>query len=340
MKNSSKILLSVLLADVVLPVRVFAVDPAGSAQEKYRLGQYTQAAAGFSEALAREPKNQLYHYLFANCLVHLKQHDRAADEYRAAYQLDPASRTGEYCRQALMAYRKRFPESVAGGRPAGGAGEVDKVKSQIRKQIDFEKDKQDSVASRNERLIRLHVEDELRRIDEWMEAEIQKLNDPLIYTPGPRANPLLANPELLKQKEDQVRASAREQKEAVLRAASERSQHNESWVKEREALLDETAGNLQSQLDQPAGRSGVKLQAKGTGLYVRYYGKPGGANQYPDPHQATVRIKEAGATDENGRTNLATSPDKQAPSSPERDVKGRVIKNTKPVQVENSAVPL
>jgi hypothetical protein len=318
--NIAAALLAVMLSVAGAPASSIYDD----ALEKYKAGHFQQAAAGFASALVREPANQLYHYLLANCLVHMEQHDRAAEEYRLAYELDPASTTGGFCRQALTAYGKSTTQKSASGKTRD-ASELQKVKALIRRQAEFEKDKQGLLASRSESSIQQQVDNDLQRIDQWVESEIQKLREPIVYNLGPRANPLLGNPELLKQKEDQIRATGQQEKERVRKAAAERSQVYESWRKDREALLEESAGNLQTQLDQPMGRSGVKLQPHGTGLYVRYYGK-GGPNLLPDPHPATVRIREA---DTGGITGSeAKASGKEGAGNVVRDVKGTVMKDS------------
>ncbi|MBX9687394.1 MAG: tetratricopeptide repeat protein [Candidatus Obscuribacterales bacterium] len=289
-----------LLSSLAIP-SVNAGGSVDAAMSLYKSKHYKEAAAGFSQAVSQEPSRQLYHYLLANCLVHMKEHRRAEEEYKVAYTLDPSSSTGEFCLQALGAYNKRS------GKPGTASNsDLDKAKGLIEKQIEFEKEKSGSLANRGQRTIQDSVEEELKQVDQWMQSEIQKLNEPLIFNPGARANPLLANPELLKEKEDQIRASAAAQKEQIKKSAKERSKVYESWKKDRETLLDETAENLKGQLEQPMGMSGVKLQSKGTGLYVRYYGK-GGKNYWPDPHPATARIGDAAAAEAKPAENAVES---------------------------------
>lgn len=296
------------------------------AMQQYKEGHFKQAAADLCQVALQEPSKQIYHYLLANCLVHIEQHARAAEEYKVGYVLDPGSSTGEFCRQALLAYKKPIPQ-VTVSKNAGAAvadeTELGRVKSLIQKQASFEKNKHDSLANRTAQGIKSQLDEEIRRIDLQMQADIQKLSEPLIFNPGPRANPLLANPELLKEKEDQIRMAAQIERDRVRKELTERSKPIESWRKDRSALLDEAAGNLQTQLDQPMGPSGVKLQAHGTGLYVRYYGKAG-PNKYPDPHNATVRIGEAQtfSSSSNEADTVNKSP---ALKEPSREVKGSIL---------------
>ncbi len=323
-------LLAAILLSIFCVNAVSAMSIYEKAMEKYRAGLYQQAANDFSEATQHEPSKQIYHYLLANCLVHLDEHARAAEEYRLAYLLEPSSSTGDLCRQALSAYKKPVPEQAAQNLSrvrAADSLELDKVKALIRKQANFEKDKHDLSSVRSERNIKASVDEELRRIDQWMQTEIQKLNDPIDYHPTPHPNRLLRLPELLKENEDEIRATAKAEKEQILKKANERAQVYESLRKGREALLDETAGNLQSQLDQPAGPSGVKLQAHGTGLYVRYYGAAG-TSKLPETHQATARIQDAASVEPVAADQQQSSGKFLGDTA--KDVKGKVVKDSSP----------
>ena len=279
----------------------------------YKQGLYKQAALNFSQASMQEPSMQLYHYYLANCLVHLDEHKRAASEYKQAYLLDSTNSTGEFCRQALIAYKKKLPSEKLLDMDLGESSELNRVKEHIRKQASCEAEKHNSALTRSELAIKTQLDEQLRAVDLQMQTDLQKLHEPIIYTPGPQINRLLALPELLKEREDQIKAAAQLEKERIIKETNERTKNFDGLRKDRSALLDETAENLQKQLELPAGRSGVKLQTQGTGLYVRYYGK-GGKNYCPDPQQATVRIQDANAT-------------KQTDTEETTDVKGKIVKD-------------
>ncbi len=284
--------------------------------ESYNSRRYHEAAVAFTKASIQEPGKQIYRYYLANCLVHLKKHDRAIDEYRAAYSIDPKSSYGDFSAQALHGYHKDLPGSPA------DSHEVGKAKSLIRAQTNTEKYKQTVLASRGELEVRAKVDAQIKAIDEQARADIQRLYDPLIFLPAPRANPLLAMPELLKEKEDQIKLAAKQEKDRLLKEADERSKPFHSWKKGRDAALDEVAANLESQIEQPVGPSGIKLQAKGTDLYVRYYGKAL-PNKLPEARSATARIVPEGSDFE-----LPTPPpsEKAEPKVSSREVKARLLK--------------
>ncbi len=297
-----------------------ALTPYEAGIKEYNSGNYKSAADAFSKAARNEPGKQLYHYLLANCLVHMDEHEKAAEEYKKAYLIDSGNSTGLFSKQALLAYKKPIP------RKADGSAELERVKTLIEKQTNFEKDKHDSMASRSQQSIRSQLEERLRFIDQQMEADIQKLHEPIVYTPGPQANRLLAMPELLKEREEQIRRSAVAEKERLVREADDRSKPYDAWRKDRAALLDEAASNLKTQLEQPTGPSGVKLQTQGTGLYVRYYGKPA-ESHLPETRPATCRIREAGSqTEAELAKERAADMARTLRNGSESEVKGRLIK--------------
>lgn len=283
--------------------KVIAKSLMDEGMENYNAGRFTLAVSSLSAAMAQEPRNQTLHYYLANALVRLKEHARAVDEYKIAYLLDTKSKIGEYGRQAILAYKKPLPAlndeaflkvyylksdnkefSASANTP-----ELDKVKNIIRRQANVEKNKHRSFSSHGQRVSKLIAEEQARAVDQKAEYDIQRLYDPIIYNPGPRANPLLADPELLRQKEEAIKKAAAEEKERILRQAEERSETYKTWERHKETALDEVAANLESQLEQPAGRSGVKLQAKGTDLYVRNY-IPFSSKTNLLAHPAVVRI--------------------------------------------------
>ncbi|MBY0359127.1 MAG: hypothetical protein K2W82_14080 [Candidatus Obscuribacterales bacterium] len=269
---------------------------------EYKAGRYTLAVVSFSAAAAREPGKQIPHYYLANALVRLKEHARALEEYKISYQINPDSPAGEYSRQAILGYKKPLPSpndpdfiktyiqpaKVASAETFSYPPELEKARNIIRRQANIEKSKHRSQSSERQKTSRSIALAEIRRIEQKAEYDIQRLSDPLIFTPEPRANPLLSDPEALRRREDAIKKAAAEEKEYILRQADERTETYNSWQKGKESALDEVASNLETQMEQPVGRSGVKLQAKGTDLYVRNYSQAN--SKTPDTRQAVVRI--------------------------------------------------
>lgn len=308
----------------------------------YNAGRYPLAIASLSAAVAREPAGQLLHYYLANAFVHTGDHRRALEEYRICYQLNPQNTIGEYSRKALVSYKAPLPSpsdptfvrvykkymdaAKTQSNVVAIEPELEKARNIIRRQADIEKNKHRIQSAQSQKVSRHIAEEEAKRVDSRAEAEIQKLYEPIVYSPGPRANPLLANPDLLKQKEDAIKKAAAEEKEYILRHAEESSETYKSWESKKTVALDEVAANLESQLEQPAGRSGVKLQAKGTDLYVRNY-VPFHSKANLNAHPAIVRIvsQDYGGNGEGDDKN-SLSGDKAESLQDPRNVHGKVLK--------------
>lgn len=318
MRKASLPVCILLLQLTALPLQAKSLYEAGL--ERYKTGHYKEAANCFAAASRQEPSRQNLRYLLANCLVQMNQQKRAVEEYEAAYYIDPYSSIAGYCRQALQAYKISLPDAASLEKAGTTYGELDKVKSLIKNQTSFEKGKHGLIAARSTQLIKSHIDDQIKRVDQQMQMDIQKLYEPLIFTPGPRANPMLAFPDLLKEKESQIRQAAQAEKASLAQEGSARSQVYETWRKGREALLDETADNLQDQLDKPAGPSGIKLQAHGTGLYVRNYAITG-TSKVPETHSATARF-----SDLNQDSTDAASSSSAPKTGAQNEVKGTLLR--------------
>lgn len=262
----------------------------------YRAGRFQQAVVAFEAYLAKDPRNQTARYYLANSLVKTRNHGEAGHQYRLAYLLDPASRVADYCRQAMRGYRIPIPTNetiVDGGEPSAGENsprDLAAAAAAIRRQAGQQKEKYQSASLDSQKRLRYSVDEELKAIDQQMEEELARLHDPIMYVFGvPRPNWLHAHPDMLKEKEDEIRRVARERKEAVLHKL-EQDQGNYHVARQaRDSVLDEVTANLESQLTAPAGRNSMRLQARGTGLYVRNYG-PSSDRPAPDVHPAVVRI--------------------------------------------------
>lgn len=91
----------------------------GQSIQDYELGLWYFNAQKFPEAVAllqRAAQNYPYsahvHYGLANALVKTSAHDRAIQEYRMAYLLEPTGPTSTFCRQALAGYKSAIPDNT------------------------------------------------------------------------------------------------------------------------------------------------------------------------------------------------------------------------------------
>lgn len=314
---------------------------------QFKSGQYAVSVKTLSTVVTNQPGSQLGRYYLACALVKVHEHRRAVQEYRVAYLLDPASTTGEYCRKALNAYKASLPDEQESQRvkeeiqrqsrqtASGDQSEMARTLTGIRRQTDSEKNKYRSDEQNREGVIRKLADEQLRQIDQQAAEQIARLSDPIVFTAdGARANPLLIYPDLLKQREDAIKKSAQEEKERILRALDEKTERYKGIQKTRDTALDEVAANLETQMKNGS-RSGVRLQASGTGLYVRNY-LPSGTRP-PEAKQAVVRIVDQSnppptrVDDETSSPNgsrSVTGTIRQSPPAPlpvERMVNGKLM---------------
>ena len=288
----------------------------------FNAGRYRHAVQYLSEAAIRQPASVMVHYYLANALVHVGLHPQAVSEYALAYRLDPTSTVATYCRQALQAYGQ--PASEYSGRNAayrgaggavpsaesvindlGGSGEAEEVhraKSVIRRQAASEKEKHRCTGEMLATGALGQAELEARRIQEDAKAEIQRILEPppMIVGRGRLAvNPYYFDPNLARLKAEQVQRNADEAANSARRAAEVRANQFRAWSKEREYSLDEVVANLESQLEEPPGRSSVHLQPVGTDLYVRFYGYGRAAKELPEARPAVLRIVDRDSVPES-----------------------------------------
>lgn len=286
----------------------------------FKAGRFDLSVRAMTSAVTRDPASQISRYYLACALVKNRDHRRAVEEYRVAYMLDPDTATGQYCKKALVGYKAALPDAreirrlrdeLAARKPVvvskSSGGELEQTLTAIRKQTDFEKGKHRTDQIQKEKIVRGMADAELRAIDQQMQEQIARLSDPIIFTPEPRANPLLIYPELLKQKEDQIRKTAQEEKERILRALEEKTERYKGIQKSRDVALDEVAANLETQMTQSS-RGGVQLQPGGTGLYVRNY-LPAGVKPPAVVRPAVVRLVSQGSgADEETDTEAVAKP--------------------------------
>lgn len=316
-----------------------------------KAGKPAEAAALFEHAIRRHPYNALVHYSLANALVKLKMHDRAAQEYRTTFLLQPDGNLSNYCRMAMGAYKLKVPDAVeiaafhkrirstAGGvvtsvasvpdetqseakqvfdpAPLLGTTDADKACAAIRRQLSQEKLKHDIKSNTAALSAEARARDTIAQIEKNTQNRIDRLYAPMIeiiddygrvrMVRNHLYNPYnAANPHLLKGMEAQIRAEGDAAKDEALRAAGQDRQRYETWMQAQQSSLDEVASNLTNQLTAPS-KSGVKLQARGTNLYVRQY-IPFSNKSTLNAHSSVVRIVRAqphaegeGSDDQPGR---------------------------------------
>ncbi|HEY9869248.1 MAG TPA: tetratricopeptide repeat protein [Candidatus Obscuribacterales bacterium] len=313
----------------------WAADPLQDGLRLYASGRYRDAVVVMSRAALAYPASPVVHYHLANALVKAGMHEQAMQEYQLSYRLDPYSSVAGYCRMALKAYGVPEPEASQGharlpvpaGWRNGPAGDafVIRAKTTIRRQAEFEKSKHRSTGEALAALAFRHAETDLQKIRQEMNEQLQRALEPPVMTlptgRGVISIQMPFNPEIAKARADAIRREAQEQERQVRQFADMRASQYRRWSKEREYALEEVVANLESQLDEPVGRSGVKLQPIGTDLYVRYYGYQRYSKEMPDTQPASVRI-----VGDRASQGVLDRPSEQPPLRIERRVRGKVLR--------------
>lgn len=277
--------------------------------KQYNLGRYRHAILYFSLAVEEEPHNALAHYYLADSLVRTGHHEEAIVEYGLCYRLNPHSQVAAYCKQALKGYKqpiaaadKAPPHTTGGvsrfdgsGRLIGTTDEeelVARTKSHIRQEVIYEKAKHQQMGEFFATGVLSQAEAEAGRIQQEAAREIEATTQPQPVVIGKMVHYVQPDPELAKVRVEEIKRLAAERAEQTKKVAQARADRYKEWSKDRQNSLDEVVTNLESQLEEPAGQSGVKLQPVGTDLYTRYYGTLRASSQLPDVRPAAVRIIE------------------------------------------------
>ncbi|MGH9548083.1 MAG: hypothetical protein ACRD3W_01865, partial [Terriglobales bacterium] len=174
-------------------------------------------------------------------------------------------------------------------------------------------------------------EEEAKQVEASARDEIDRILNPPQLING-RLNPLYLNPELQKQRAEEVRRRADEAAKIARSAAQERCSTFQKWSQQREYDLDEIASNLEHQLHDRNLPGTPRLSQLGTGLYVRNYVGASAPSPYPDPHPGVVRIRPTGFTpmpDDESQSDSETKAKQgllEQGDSPNNTVRGTVIK--------------
>jgi tetratricopeptide (TPR) repeat protein len=314
----SKLLPLALVACVGIAAPVLAAGTSyNDGVADYQNGRYQQAVVKLAKATGAEPTNALAHYYLANALVKCGDHQQAVEEYRASLMLDPNGNVSVFCRAALTGYKKPFPtaeemEKYRG--TVGGAGAIRQSLSQIRKQLDDQRQSSDELSKTHGRDAMNRGIYDAGKVDSWAKSEIESLYSPTRHVRDPR----LLDEEYLKQREAAIRISAKDEQERIRREASETAARYRRNGEQRQKLLDESARELERQMTEKPGNSSVRLVAHGTDLYVRRYVSIKPPHPIPDARPAVVRIYGRGASSE-------ANPNPDVLNDSRTDVRGRVL---------------
>jgi tetratricopeptide (TPR) repeat protein len=264
----------------------------------YHAGRYKHAVVFLSQAASLDPTNSLCHYYLANTLTKLNQVQEALLEYQICRRLEPTGKIATYCKQAVVALagQDKQTEHLAnssGDIDASGITnsesstarlsshpDINRTMFVIRREVEYEKGKHKRQAEAGSKAAIALAERNVNQIKAQADADIQRaVSDSWSSVPMVQGNMVFNaysfNPELARIRTAEIRRIAEEEQEKARRLGQRRVAEFAKLSSDKQKVLDEVAVNLKSQMEQPAGPFGVKLQPVGTDLYVRYYGHSG-----------------------------------------------------------------
>lgn len=343
----SKVFALLLLANCsVIPARADLRDDGLNHLNAHR---YQHAELCLRQAVRENPTDSSAHYYLANALVYLGKHKEAIAEYQSSFQLDPFGPVSGYCRRALMSYHADVPDSsvdpdtvriatkassnVRVYAPAPAPG-VSSAIEKIRHDAEFEKYRHRQIADSMSDVARKVADQTTAQIQSAAHDEIDRIMNPPVV-PGRIVNPQIYNPEYQKARCDEVRRNAEEAMQMARQKAEQKASNYKQWTQDRALVVDDTAANLENQLNARNLPGTPRLAATGTNLYVRNYSAPEQPSPYPDPHQGVVRIQrnfsgpQPGSNDSSGAAGAGDHATQQrfVPDSPDaHSVRGVVVK--------------
>lgn len=277
-----------------------------SGLKQYRLGRYDRAALYFTLAADEDPDNALIHYYLADTFVRTQQHARAIKEYGTCYKLKPRGTVAEYCKKALSAYKHPLPSLHRGAGTAGSAVAeylagsmplksdqdelIARTKSLIRQELKLEKSKHQQLYECYSQAALQQAEKEMQKISEEAGREMEAVSEPQMIMLGRTVRYMPPDAEVARARIEEIKRQLAERSERVRGVAQAKAESYKRWSRERQDSLEEVAANLESQLDEPVGPSGVKLQPIGTDLYTRYYGSVRSAQKAFGNRPPVVRV--------------------------------------------------
>lgn len=332
---------------------VFANGYAQGVQD-YQAGRFRQAVVKLARASGAQPTNSMIHYYLANALVKCGQHEEAAEEYRISYMLDPFGAVSGYCRTAIKGYKKSIPttddikafSNTMHGTIAMVASAVPRLPqltqdayqvlpdpliadpsvrqavSTIRRQVGYEKRKNETIGESHASSIMAQSESSARAVDSSARYEIEHLWSSHRHPRDPR----LLDKMYLETREKEIRSNAKDEQERIRREARQKADRYRKVADMRQLSLDQVADNLARQMIEKPSNGGVRLVAEGTDLYVRRYASTSTNRAVPDVHAAVARIT-AKQTPADPSNNIEGSADGRAGQTElnSRSVRGKLI---------------
>lgn len=355
LKVSSKAtLIALSIALVQLGSSAFAT-PGDEGIRQFHAKRYEMAVGHLERAASKNPNDPSIRYYIAGCYVHLNRHEEAARAYQTCYRLDPFGPLSGYCRRALIAYGRSIPvesEQAAMSKPFrqpekivnklhqhNSPKHLEQAVDVLRRQTTAEKNRQKSQGDTLASNLIDSSKGTARKILDDAEAEIRAILEAPLPAMAYSANPYAAQQskdiEMARRQElvATIRRKSEEDAARVVGDARDRSQKYKQFSADRQTALDEVADSLESQMTSSRLKDRVKMQAAGSGLYVRNFEvapspspavRPSVARIYPHENPTLPDEVKPDAVGENAgdRKKLPVSAD-IAPA--EKSVSGKVL---------------
>ncbi len=256
----------VILLVFGVQVAAFAAGSFKQGMLLYKKKDYPNALKSFQKALPEDPYSAELHYYLGNTYVFLGKGEEAMKEYSQSFDLEPLSTFGQYSRQALMAFGKKFKGFYSASTDGKKHVAPDDSKS-IKQALTLIKgqtcDREGIHHGQAETAAKSAVaagEDRDHRIGKAAQELVEDLT-PVNKSPSPALQEELHEIQQRAVFEGQrARLNAQQEAAKHMAAAAERSTHVETSASSLLALISENP------------RPGhVKVKAAGTNLYVRNY---------------------------------------------------------------------
>lgn len=268
-------------------------SPLDEGIRQFNSKRYEMAIGHLERAASKSPNDASVRYYLAGCYVHLRRHEEAARSYQACYTLDPFGPLSGYCRRALMAYGRSIPSDAEQAAMAKPFKQPEKIASRghshnspehleqavdvLRRQTMSEKNRQKSQGETMASNLLDSSKGAARKIIEDAESEVRAILEAPLPALSYSLNPVLAQQakemEMARRQElvATIRKKANEDSARIIGDARDRSEKYRQFSADRQNALDEVADSLESQMTSSRLKDRVKMQAAGSGLYVRNF---------------------------------------------------------------------
>ena len=249
---------------LVLANPAIAASSLKQGMEAYKKNDYKEAIRLLNKAEAEDPYNAELHYYLANCYVFQHDGESAIKQYSRCFDLEPLSKYGQYSRQALLGFGKKFrgfsgPDDGKEHLAPDDPKSINQAVALIRKQTEDQDKRAHSSGEKAAESAIQKGESHAQQINK----DAQQLSEDL----APLARSQAAQEELHEIRQKAVFAGQHARFEAQQQAAKHMEHAAQNAIS-----LESSAASLLRLMSEDPKPGHIKLKALGTNLYVRNYG--------------------------------------------------------------------